>query len=170
MFHLWPGLKARHQSKRGFTLVEIITVLFIMSLGLIGILSLIIQNIQSQNYTKNSLIAYQLGQEGVELIRQVRDTNWLNSVSFRTNLAAGNYTIDYLNLTPQLAGSEAVVLKTDANGFYSHSTGEDSNFSRLITVEDYDGANAMRIISLVDWTDGKRSNSFEVEAILYDWK
>lgn len=163
--------QGRHQPKPGFTLVEVITVLFIMSLGLIGILSLIVQNIQSQNYNKNSLIAYQLAQEGVELIRQVRDTNWINDVNFNTSLAAGNYTIDYLNLTPQTAGSDPVVLKIDASsGFYSHSVGDDSNFSRLITIEDYDSGNAIRVLSEVLWSDGRKLTSFDVEAILYDWK
>jgi prepilin-type N-terminal cleavage/methylation domain-containing protein len=162
------------KTKKGFTLVEILTVLFIVSLGLVGILSLIVQNIQSQSYNKNNLIAYQLAQEGIELIREVRDSNWKAEASFDTDLASGQYYMDYLDSVPHDASSNPTlltILKQNDQGFYFHnslSTATSSGFSRLITIQgtsDY-----LQIISQVSWIDHSRNYTYDLETMLYDWK
>ena len=91
----------KNQQLKGFTLIEIITVLFVVSLGLIGVLSLIIQNIQSQSINRRSIIAYQLAQEGIELVRKTRDSNWANGDIWNKNLVSGSYYMDPLDSIPQ---------------------------------------------------------------------
>ena len=88
-------LVPRIKLKKGFSLIEILVVFFIVSVSLLGVLSLLIQNIQVQSINKNNLIASSLSQEGVELIRQVRDSNWRDGLPFETSLADGSYQIDY---------------------------------------------------------------------------
>lgn len=163
------------REKAAFTLIEIIVVLFIISMGLVGILSLIVQNIQAQDYNRGNLIAYQLSQEGIELIRRVRDTNWRNSVLFYENLADGlttpkTFIMDYDDNLP-VEASEAAILRIDDEGFYAHSpdTWEASEFSRLIEVELVD-SDHLRVISSVFWVDRGRENSYVIEALLYDWR
>ncbi|MFA5184048.1 MAG: hypothetical protein WC456_00815 [Patescibacteria group bacterium] len=161
--------------KRGFSLVEIITILFIISLGLVGILSLLIQNIQSQGYNKNNLIAYQLAQEGVELIRKVRDSNWRTANEPLDELfTAGQYYMDYLDSEPQpYSGSPAqLVLKQDAAGFYFHdlaSTATSSIFSRLIVLQNVSAA-SVRVIVRVSWEDRERNYAYDLETMLYNWR
>lgn len=161
--------------KRGFSLVEVITVLFVISLGLVGILSLIIQNIQSQSYNKNNLIAYQLAQEGIELVRKVRDSNWRsNNVSFAELLSPGQYFISYNDVKLHEYNSSVpaeLILKQDVNGFYFHdltSSDPASGFSRRIILENYLGG--VKVRSLVTWTEHQHSYAYELETILYDWK
>ncbi len=86
---------------------------------MIGVLSLIEQNIKSQSLNKNTLIAYQLAQEGVELIRQVRDTNWRTERNWNENLAVGNYYMDYTDTAPHSAANKNDGnLKQDSSGMY----------------------------------------------------
>ncbi|MFA5109734.1 MAG: prepilin-type N-terminal cleavage/methylation domain-containing protein [Patescibacteria group bacterium] len=164
-----------HKIKAGFTLIEIITVLFVISLGLVGILTLIVQNIQSQDYNKDNLIATQLAQEGIELVRRVRDNNWkaLPARDFDYNLAAGNYYLDYRDLAPRLYNLDPaeLILKQDDNGFYFHdaaSAATSSNFSRLITLEKT-SADSLLIRSRVTWGSHNRNYAYDLETILYDW-
>jgi len=166
--------------RSAFSLVEIVVILFIISLGLVGILSLIIQNIQSQSYNKNNFIAYQLAQEGVELIRQVRDSNWKNGVNFGTNLVplsgfVAEYYMDYRDTMPHDASSNPTlltILKQDSAGFYFHgatSAATTTPFSRLIRVTDL-SENNFRVNSLVSWQDHNRNYSYDLETFLYDWR
>jgi len=156
-------------SRRGFTIVEIITVLFIVSVGLVGVLSLIIKNIQSQNYNKNSLIAYQLAQEGIELVREVRDTNWKLLQSFNYNLADGTYYLDYLDIVP-VASAAPEPLYLSGTGYYSHDpSGTASGFNRLVTIETID-ASSIRVTSSVSWQIRNQDFNYDLETILYDWK
>ena len=162
------------QKKPAFSLIEIIIVLFIISMGLIGILSLIVQNIQSQDYNRSNLIATQLSQEGIELIRRVRDTNFKQSNDFNYGLAevsgvVNNYCFDYDDEGPQESGS-ACLLRIDEDGFYAHELiGLSSGFSRLIKVELVEEGTALKVISEVFWTGRAGNSAYIVEALLYDW-
>lgn len=159
--------------KRGFSLVEIITVLFIVSLALVGILSLLIQNIQSQGYNKSNLIAYQLAQEGVELIRKVRDSNWRGANQpLILILPSGQYYMDYTNSAPHIhipSLSSELILKQDTNGFYYHGAGgSSSGFSRLITLQTT--PTFVQVTVRVTWLDRNRNYAYDLETILYNWK
>lgn len=160
--------------KQGFTLVEIVVILFIMSMGMIGVLSLIVQNIQSQSYNKSNLIAYQLAQEGIELIRKVRDSNWRESVLYDDKLAPGEYYMDYTDTAPSLHdldNPEELVLKQDAANFYVHdpAAATTTPFSRLITIGVIDD-HSFQVNSLISWAEPGRSYTYDLETILYNWR
>jgi len=176
---LKPDLKTRpnagfkHGFKPGFSLVEIITVLFIVSLGLVGILGLIVQNIQSQNYNKSNLIAYQLAQEGIELIRKVRDSNWREGLAYNDKLAPGEYYMDYEDASPDSYISSLpgqLALRQNAANFYVHDTAAATStpFSRLITIQTIDD-HSSRINSRISWAEHNRDYTYDLETILYDW-
>jgi type IV pilus modification protein PilV len=80
-------------SKRGFTLVEVLAALFILSIGLLMVASLMTANIKSSMNSRNQIIASDLAQEGVELAQNIND----NSTSSANALQSGSYTVDYIN-------------------------------------------------------------------------
>ncbi len=161
-------IKNKNYAKPGFTLVEIVAVLFVISIGLIGVLSLIVQNIQSQNINKNTITAYQLAQEGIELVRKVRDSNWLSVNPWNDGILPGEYYMDYQDDLPHILVSGSGALYKDANGFYVHDAGELTPFSRTIEIEQI-SASACRVYSQVTWSDRNNIFNYDVETVLYDW-
>jgi prepilin-type N-terminal cleavage/methylation domain-containing protein len=158
-------------NKSGFTLVEVLTVLFVISLGLIGVLSLIVQNIQSQNINKRTIAAYQLAQEGLELVRKTRDTNWRNAVAWNLNLGAGSYFMDYLDETPSVIVHDTdSELYLDSNGFYIHGgVTTPTPFKRTIEIIPID-AGSMRVYAHVVWYDRDKVFNYDLETLFYDWR
>jgi len=158
--------------KNGFSLVEIISVLFVVSLGLVGLLSLIIQNIQSQSYNKDNLIAYQLAQEGVELTRKIRDSRWRGGSA---TLHSGIYYMDYNDSTLNVYNSnnpDAAILRQDTNGFYTHdlsASTPSSGFSRLITITNGPHS-SFNIKVTVSWSANTRNYHYDLDTSLYNWK
>lgn len=163
-------------------MIEIVVVIFIVSVGILGVMSLIVQNVKSQTYNKNSLIASQLAQEGIEMVRMVRDTNWLNHVQFNTNLggtggAVGTsqaYFMDYTDTIPHaFTGSlQQLELMVDSQGFYhdyNYSLGTISGFSREIIVS-RPTDHSLKVICTVSWQERGQSHSYILETMLYDWK
>jgi len=175
MGHYLKSKKVRQTVQaKAFTLVEILTVLFVISVAMIGLLALIVQNIQSQNFNKYNLIAYQLAQEGIELVRQVRDSNVNNSLAWDTNLDPGYYYMDYLDITP-ISTTEAAPetqLYQDSGGFYIHDSGASSTpFYRWLEIERLSGLDyASYVRSTVSWEEHDRSYTYQLETILYDWR
>lgn len=62
---------------RGFTLIEVMVAVAVLSLGLMGAANLITFNISNSAKAINKTIATNLAQEGIELVRNIRDTNFL---------------------------------------------------------------------------------------------
>ena len=165
------------QFKEGFSLVEILAVLFVIAMALLGIVSLINQNIQVQNINKNNLIASSLAQEGIELVRNNRDANWLNNRSFDTDLSDGPYQADYRTgvVVPTADISQTKIYLKD--GFYVHDNGSDAGltptiFSRQLVVKrlkDYDGQ-PLQVRSIISWTDHGKPYRYELQTLLFDWR
>ena len=67
----------KYKSKRGFTLLEVITAIFILTVGTGASFALIQQTLLASSLIEFKLIASYLAQEGIEIVRNIRDTNWL---------------------------------------------------------------------------------------------
>lgn len=71
----------RHQ--RGSILIQVVFSILIFSMGLTGSAALIVAAIESNTMNENRFMATNLAQEGIEVVRTLRDTNWM---TYSTNL------------------------------------------------------------------------------------
>lgn len=166
------------KNKKGFSLIEVLAVLFVVSLGMVGVVSLIIQNIQVQSINKNNFIAYNLAQEGIELIRRSRDSQWREGRNIEAALMPGlRYRIDYRQDDPEVISNTSEAKIYLFNNFYINSTGAESPlietpFSREIFIDklnSYDG-NPLQVRSVVSWLDRGKPHSYELRTLLFDWR
>ena len=105
--------KIYYKKRRGDSLLEILISLFIVALGTAAATELVVNATRSNSYSKSTLVALNLAVEGVEAVRNIRDSNWLkysydkdhcwnmkpemNSTdpcTLDSLVAAGNYTVD----------------------------------------------------------------------------
>jgi len=173
------------KKQSAFSLLETVVVLFIVSVGLLGVLTLVVNSQKTRTLNKNALVAQYLAREGIELIRNVRDTNWLESTSsapiawnryIEGSPSGINYRVSYDNFIPEPITdiSEAKLqfsTGTDSN-FYTHATGSpDSMFSRMVTITAADSAAPSSTVSvLVQWLDQGQTYSYTLDTLLYDWR
>jgi prepilin-type N-terminal cleavage/methylation domain-containing protein len=136
---------------RGFTLIEIVIAIFIMSIAVVGVFSAYSMMVILTSDSADRLTASYLAQEGIEVIRNIRDKNWLNMFCC-TNGGAGcpadscdpapawldglmsdsvstkNCIVDYKTTAskavpvPSWSDGEPDYLYIDSAGFYSLST------------------------------------------------
>jgi prepilin-type N-terminal cleavage/methylation domain-containing protein len=76
---------------KAFTLPEVIVAISVLVLVIVGVTNLLVSVIRNNNENVNTLIAYQLAQEGLEGFRNIRDSNWLLSAKFDGTI--GNHQI-----------------------------------------------------------------------------
>jgi prepilin-type N-terminal cleavage/methylation domain-containing protein len=157
-------------NKRGFTLMEVIVSIAIITIALISVVSLISFSISGIAANKSKITAFGLAQEGLEIIRGVRDNNWLNHRStvanWRTGLSPGTYRVQYNN--QGLLLSSNVPLKIDSSGFYQYSSGNDTVFYRTVTISNVDD-NQFKVVVTVSWNEKGRSLTMTAENRLYNW-
>jgi prepilin-type N-terminal cleavage/methylation domain-containing protein len=67
----------KHVLKSGFTIIEVLMAVTVLSIGIIGAVNVINYNISVTSNSVNRIVATNLAQDGIEMVRNIRDTNWL---------------------------------------------------------------------------------------------
>ncbi len=156
--------------------MEVIAAIAIIAIGMIGVLSLVIQNVEAQYINKNILMASGLAQEGLEIVRNIRDANWLIEGNlWKQNIVGdGTYTVSYagissVNMAVNSIDEAAARLYIDGNGLYANSvTASATNFYRLISVVDH--GDYLDVKCVIRWADGTQNHNYAAETYLYDWR
>ncbi|MEF8847019.1 MAG: prepilin-type N-terminal cleavage/methylation domain-containing protein [Candidatus Paceibacterota bacterium] len=172
-------------SKSGFTLVEVLAVIFVITVGVTGVYSLMQTTMTSSNLVSNKLTATYLAQEGVELVRYVRDSNWLemrgdpdSTISWDQGFPSEsvdeqNYEIDYQELgkdDPDLTPCNGVCryLEVNDQGYYGYNIGKDTRYKRKIALKN-DGDKIKVKVKVIFNHQGKEY-SIKVEENMYKWR
>lgn len=153
--------------KNGFTLLEVIIAITVITAGLAGALVLIGHSIASATAVRDRLVAVNLAQEGVEVVRNIRDSNWL---------AGRNWDIGFFYTTNTNVDWDSTVLDDVNDGLsfdgaqnhYIHSSTPNTPFKRHIELNP--GPEVMQVKSIVEWSRRGGDHRVELEAYLYDWK
>jgi len=179
----------RDKSLTGFTLLEVMAAIFVVTVGLMGIFT-VIQNLSAQtSISSNRLIASYLAQEGIEIIRNIRDTNWLEqkvatSTSWDEGLTgcSAGCEIDYFCTTVEdpnpndpnghrcldLYGVDGHFLRIDTNGFYNYASGNETKFRRKIILTK-EGNDVLKVEVLIRWQE--KGKNYEISTLekLHNW-
>lgn len=182
--------------KNGFTLIEAMVALLILTLAIIPTLAVTSSALDIAAVIQDDMIGAMLAQEGVEIVRSLRDYNWFACDEFSTGLVGGPYIVDtdtnWDDCNPgrslTLASGNSSVLQIMTNILYgtkryAHQpaaleTAELSKFRRTVTINQVSAAE-LRVISEVSWFTKNKTTypgcpadtrCARVESHLYNWK
>ncbi len=184
------------KSKLGQGLLEMIFAIGIMLIVVSAILGLTTANLVGQKESESQIIANNLAREGIEVVRNIRDSNWLAGANWDKGLTEflnlqheGITEFDSQNNTWTVAAPDSDLLYISPDGIYSHTPtaeSEQSVFHRHLTFynicQDQSGEEeikssdcntrkiGLKIISEVSWSDRGRQRLVTLEDLLYDWK
>lgn len=137
----------------GQSLVELIVAITVIEIGLFSVWSMFLVNFNAEREAQMRVLGANLAREGVELVKNVRDSNWLKVNanvpkgeetselwSWDQNLEPGSYNLDATNIIDgwQSVGSENRFqrLYLNSDGFYSVSGASSTPYERAITLKD----------------------------------
>lgn len=158
------------KTNTGFSLVEAMVAISILSLAVTGPLIIAQKGIQSAIYARDQITAYYLAQEAVEYIRNVRDTNriqgneWLASLTLCTQSVSGgercNIDARYTDFTSGSAitacpaGVCPKISYDPSTGFYGYGSGGSwapTIFTREIAIDNRVSAKEAEISVTIKW-------------------
>ncbi len=175
-------------NKKGFTLIELLITITVISVGIVGVFIAIQQGISVVDYSRSRLTAAFLAQEGIEIIKNIRDTNLLEgrtgAISWNEGIDPGagteEYEVEYndvnsadVNLvasvcSPDCDFSNLSFLKKTDNGFYNYVLGEDTRYKRKIRIKKI-ADDHLRLTVVVYWKTKKGSEEFQLMQEMYEW-
>lgn len=170
--------------KKGFTMIEVLGAIFIITMGVMGIFSLVPQAVSFTTISSSRLVATYLAQEGIEIVRNIRDTNllkihkglmpeddWTNGLTG----CAGGCEADYNDTVLFISADRYLTL---FGGFYHYLHMDPrllTKFKRKITVfdiEDLDGSpptDRIKVSAEVTWEERGRTHRVTAQENLYRW-
>lgn len=192
--------KIQNSNEGGFSLLEAMLSIFILLMGITAAMSLVSGGVRGLTLSKNRLIATNLAQEGLEIIHNVRDNNWLNSKNEPTPPPWNDWTGSgsatgcpkvtpctgyvYWSSNDLIAQPEPSLLKWNAiTNHYAYDGAVGVAFSRIITIvddPDGEGVPTVRVQATVGWGDAgsctiggvnsSKQYCIQVEERLYKWR
>ena len=182
-------------SNKGFTLIELVIAIFILVVAIIGVYNAFSTIVIMTTDSSSRFTAAYLAQDGMEIIRNIRDNNWVKNTTTKTDWKTGltgceaGCEADYKTGTSQeitplrgyLGGGNYLKINND-DGFYSYDEPTEgyttTKFKRKITITPNADPDVLNVSVLVTWNEkGEEGcdvskgigNCIEVEEKLYDW-
>lgn len=166
-------LKTGVNNEQGFGLMEVIVSIFIILIGLMGVMALVNYSTIAGGTSASRLIAANLAQEGIEVVRNIRDLNfgdngwndWYAGIEGTTN-----YLAQY-NDTSLRAFSDTPLKYNSSTGLYGYDSGTDAPFAfkRKITLTKI-SANEVKLVAEITWVEQNRPHVLTAEDRLWNWR
>ncbi|MCZ2846342.1 MAG: hypothetical protein O2U61_07630 [Candidatus Bathyarchaeota archaeon] len=179
-------IRSRKNSKniKGQSLLETVIAIGFVMIIVVGSISMGVYTLQIGSSSQDRLTAINLAREGIEVIRNIRDSNWLNGDSWDTTISDNLGTM-VMNFNPTLttgtwtisdAGGDIDTCDTTCQlylnpiyGVYNHdNTGMPTNFYRGVEISLSGGK--LTVISRVRWIEKNKSYYVTLEEHLTDWR
>lgn len=175
----WKSNSARPLSvvscSSGFTLVEALVSLVLLTSALVPAFILATDALMLSSRIRNTLIASSLAQEGVEVVRAIRDANWFKptyplTTAFSEDLlgCAAGCRVAWDSISPVALSGVSTPLLLNESGLYQYAGGTESVFSRVITITAQSDVELV-VKSEVTWNERSIPKSVVVESHLFDW-
>ncbi len=169
-------------SQQGFTMIEMIVTIAILSFGILGLYELFYPMITQTRLVSLRFTAANLAQEGLEIARNMRDNNFIASatnpsVRWSDGLldCEAGCQLDYKTDTAVALQASALsaynpnaFLKINAEGLYGYEAGEDTPFKREVIIQRI-STDVLKVVANVYWEYAGRAYTFTADQYLYDW-
>lgn len=162
--------------KKGFTLLETLVAIAILLIAVVGPMSIIGGSLSQISTVRDQTIAVNLAQEGIEVVRQKRDSNmlacWGSFIlpcnTWGTGLGEGSYIINPLTAVLTVCSGCDTGIYLDVNNFYTQGSGVTATkFSRTVNITDIPSSAEKIITSTVTWSVGGATKTIQVQESIF---
>jgi len=161
-----------NSKNKSFTLLEMLISVAIIVIGALGVFSAVAKYTTLTQRERNSLVAAYLCQEGIETVKNVRDTNWIESAaSWKDGLTicSAGCQIDFNDSFFSAYSSTDYLSIDSSTGLYQYKSSPTASeitfFSRKITIIEV-GDDELDIQVDVFWP----SHVMSVKENIYNWR
>ncbi len=158
---------------QGQMLIESLLAMGIITVGVVGVVGLASRSIGQTRGVSDQFVAVNLAAEGLEVSKNILDSNVVNGRPWNEGFAPGDYEVDYTSDSlSSLSGSPHALRFDSSSGLYSYSgLGSLTSFKRTITIEQVNQYQ-IRARSKVDWLsrEGNKNRSVVLETDFLNWR
>lgn len=159
------------QNQAGQALIEVLVAVSVLTVGLLGIVTLLSRALSLNRVVADNYAATYLAAEGIETVKNMIDGCAVQKAGWNCNVLPGDYEVQYnsTNLA-QFAGRK--LLFDPQNDIYSYAAGNPTAFVRKVSIKYVgDGSEEVQVNSEVSWTTrGGGSFRVNLEDHFFNWR
>lgn len=175
----------QHTTDKGFTIVESLVSIFILVSVITGVASTVQTSISSYVYSKDQIIAFNLAQEGIEMVRNTRDINAINSENWLAEITADSDDPCFFGSACTVSPIEAphliscgasncnswILRRDPITGFLGYNPSWIlTTFKREIKLTQIN-TDEISVLVTIDWSKGMVNRQFKARENLFNiWK
>lgn len=155
----------------GFTIIETLVAIFILSMAVTATQFFLTSSIRSATTIKNNYMASLLAQEGMEVARNLRDSEWLATETFGNTLPDGAWNVQW-NSQALIPFADVFLKKNAASGLFNYNGGADTIYKRRVdvaTVLTVPPGIEKKIMVTVSWKEFNQIKTLVAEEHLFNW-
>lgn len=170
------GYKLKRK-KQGTLLIESLVAISVLIIGLLSVISFMSRSLSLNRVVSDQYAASYLAAEGVELVKNIIDSNCLQGISFNRDpltggQLSGSYEIDPFGT--ERAFSDEKLCYDESSGEYKYNSNcSNTGFKREIKIANIEEGGAivgLKINSIIKWTTrGGGSFSINAEDHFFNW-
>ena len=163
---------AWNKKEEGQLLVEAMVAVSLMLVGLLGIFGVLSRSLGLSRVAADQFVAVNLASEGIEIAKNLLDSNIENNLGWNVGFSNGDTTVGYLSSTLGDCDGEELYLNAQEGLYTCKEIGDvSSKFSRTINISNDMANERIKIISTVTWKGrGGIVLPVEVEDHFYNWR
>jgi len=171
-------MKYLMRKKKGFTLVETLVAITILTIGIAGPMTVATNAMNAGALARDKISAFHFAQEGVEYVRYVRDSNILDTAGWlryldncRNSTPCGianpknivNNNNDFRDCNP------CRIVWRSGQKVYAHSSSPNRKFIRNIRVNEIIADQEAEIEVTVGWETKGRTYTYTLRERIFNW-
>ncbi len=159
-------------NNRGQLLVEAIVAISIIIIGTMGVLGFLYRSLSLNRVISDEFTGTYLAAEGIEIAKNILDSNRNRGLEWNSGFASGAYEADYQSLSLEVNQNRNIRFDSSA-GLYDYENGTPISFTRTIVVAtpNPSDANELQVNSIVKWkTRGGGNFEVNLEDHFFNWQ
>ncbi len=166
----------RGTTHAGFTLLEMLFAVVIFSFALVSLMLIAGKGVIATASAKDQLTAQYLAEEGAEVVRNVRDGNFVNQNDWLMGIDCTKENpcdVSYNNGSSlESIGSQGRFLSASDTGYFSgdETISGEQKFSRAIYLEDAGAGDQKIIVVKITWKQRSVDREFEFRTYISNWQ
>lgn len=163
----------------GFTLLEMLFAVVIFSFALVSLMLIAGKGVIATSTAKDQLVAQYLAEEGAEVVRNIRDTNFINGDDWLAGIECTKSDpcdVSYggeISLIP-VGSSGQPLYSNEDTGYYAgdETVSGSQKFSRSIYLEQPPNSsdNNQKITIVISWQQRSLQRTFEFRTFISNWQ
>ncbi len=150
-------------------MIESMVAISISTIGLLGIVGLLSQSLALNKDVGQKFVATYLAAEGIEVVKNLIDTNYTRGRSWNRGLNSGNWEVVWDDTSLERDDDRYLFFDPDSGAYNYNSSGNQTQFKRQVMIDNI-SADEIKVVSRVNWSDRGDPKAVSLEDHFFNWR